>query len=365
MTSFGRGRGWSIQSQNPNKEQGLRRPGNATCGNNFVKDIIDKIVTYDVHEHISPQLIQEITDLLTSAVNKDSLKDTCDNLWKQATLYDSLTAKIGVIFSDYKVALIEDNNKENIRSRFLRLLQDNYMSREKYKMQDKKKFANIVLLHAEVFYHMRLSDGGKLKILAEPLIQYLEDLLQDNVKENIYFIMIQILRSGKDLHAVCPDRLENLMLIIRQMLVKENNYSSQNRAMLLLMIELVNNKYEINDIQLKHFYLSNIKSLSFEYPFSQKELRVVAETKTENDNELREIDNNQRIIREEIKNDLSEQASYSKNPNIPRAIRGSGGLDMPRKGDNINTKLNSLKVTPRQKNNKGWDHDDRFHKDYE
>lgn len=74
MTSFGRGRGWSIQSQNPNKEQGLRRPGNATCGNNFVKDIIDKIVTYDVHEHISPQLIQEITDLLTSAVNKDSLK---------------------------------------------------------------------------------------------------------------------------------------------------------------------------------------------------------------------------------------------------------------------------------------------------
>lgn len=83
------------------------------------------------------------------------------------------------------------------------------------------------------------------------------------------------------------------------------------------------------------------------------------------DNELREIDNNQRIIREEIKNDLSEQGSYSKNPNIPRAIRGSGASDTSRKGDNINTKLNSLKVTPRQKNNKGWDHDDRFHKDYE
>ncbi|XP_050444852.1 uncharacterized protein LOC126848209 [Cataglyphis hispanica] len=360
MTSFGRGRGWSIQ--NPNKEQVLRRPGSATCGNNFVKDIIDKIVTYDIHEHISPQLIQEITDLLTSAVNKDSLKDTCDNLWKQAILYDSLTTKIGVIFSDYKIALIEDNNKENIRSRFLRLLQDNYMSREKYKIQDKKKFANIVLLHAEVFYHMKLSDGSKLKILAEPLIQYLEDLLQDNIKENTYFIMIQILRSGKDLHTICPDRFENLMLIIRQILVKES--SSQNRAMLLLMIELVNNKYEIKDMSLKHFYLSNIKGLSFEYPFSQKELKIVAETKTENDNELQEIDNNQRIIKE-IKNDLSEQASYSKNPNIPRAIRGSGGLDTSRKGDNINTKLNSLKITSRQKNNKGWDHDDRFHKDYE
>lgn len=72
------------------------------------------------------------------------------------------------------------------------------------------------------------------------------------------------------------------MLIIRQILVKES--SSQNRAMLLLMIELVNNKYEIKDISLKHFYLSNIKGLSFEYPFCQKELRIVAETKTENGN---------------------------------------------------------------------------------
>lgn len=74
------------------------------------------------------------------------------------------------------------------------------------------------------------------------------------------------------------------MLIIRQLLVKENSYSSQYRAMLLLMIELVNNKYEIKDVQLKEFYLSNIKAFSFEYPFSQKELRIVAQAKTENGN---------------------------------------------------------------------------------
>ena len=77
------------------------------------------------------------------------------------------------------------------------------------------------------------------------------------------------------------------------------------------------------------------------------------------------VDSNQRIAQEEINNDLSEQGSYSKNPNIPRAIRGSGALDKSRKGDNIN-KLSSLKITsPRQRNNKGWDHDDRFHTDYE
>lgn len=76
MTSFGRGRGWSSQNQNPSKEQSLRRPGIATYGNNIVKDIIDKITTYDMYEYatISPQLIQEITDLLISGVNKDGLK---------------------------------------------------------------------------------------------------------------------------------------------------------------------------------------------------------------------------------------------------------------------------------------------------
>lgn len=74
MTSFGRGRGWSSQNQHPNKEQGLRRPGVATYGNNIVKDIIDKINIYDEYATISSQQIQEITDLLTSAINKDSLK---------------------------------------------------------------------------------------------------------------------------------------------------------------------------------------------------------------------------------------------------------------------------------------------------
>lgn len=112
MTSFGRGRGWASQSQD--REQGLRRPGGgggggatagaggggATAGgggaaaaggggggggggaggggafgsNKVLKDIIDKIVSYDECKSVLPQLIQDIVDLLTIAVNEDSLK---------------------------------------------------------------------------------------------------------------------------------------------------------------------------------------------------------------------------------------------------------------------------------------------------
>lgn len=67
-----------------------------------------------------------------------------------------------------------------------------FLAREKYRMEDKKVFANIVSLHAEVYYHMRLSNGNKVNILAEPLIHYLGDLMQISVEENIYFIMIQV-----------------------------------------------------------------------------------------------------------------------------------------------------------------------------
>lgn len=66
------------------------------------------------------------------------------------------------------------------------------LAREKNRVEDKKTFANIVLLHSEVYYRMRLSNSNKLKILAEPLIHYLGDLLQDSPKENLYFILIQV-----------------------------------------------------------------------------------------------------------------------------------------------------------------------------
>lgn len=70
MTSFGRGRGWVIQTQT--KDQILRRPGGTA--NNIVRDITDKIINYDVRQHISPQLIQEITDLMTSTFDKNNIK---------------------------------------------------------------------------------------------------------------------------------------------------------------------------------------------------------------------------------------------------------------------------------------------------
>lgn len=77
------------------------------------------------------------------------------------------------------------------------------------------------------------------------------------------------------------------------------------------------------------------------------------------------IDNNQRFIREEVTNDTSEQGNYSKSTNVPRAIRGTGALNKDKsKHGNISTKLNSMKLTPPRQKNKGWDHDDRFHKDY-
>lgn len=83
------------------------------------------------------------------------------------------------------------------------------------------------------------------------------------------------------------------------------------------------------------------------------------------DNQLREIDNDQRIIREDMKNNVTEHGSYAKNSSVPRAIRGSGALDKSKKGNNINTKSNSLRTTPPRERNKGWGHDDRFHEHYE
>ncbi|KYM98695.1 PREDICTED: uncharacterized protein LOC108777428 [Cyphomyrmex costatus] len=364
MTSFGRGRGWSSQNQSQDKDQGLRRPGGSTSSNNKVlKDIIEKITLYNENED---SLIEDIMKLLIIVIKEDNLRSVCDSLWKQA-IYHSLTTKIAIIFSSVPIIRLEDNNENSIRSLFLRFLQDNYISKQKDRAEDQRAFANKALLHADVYYHMKLSNGNRLKVLAEPLIQYMEDLLQDNPKDNIYFVMKQILRSGKDLYAVCPNGLENLIMTIRQLIIDENfpKLSPENYAALLLIVELANNDYEIKDTRLINFYFSNIKSLSFESPSSQKQLKMIVTTKTENDNQLWEVENNQQIVKEEVKNDVPEHGNYAKNTNVPRAIRGSGALDKPKKGTDINAKSNSLKTTLPRERNKAWGHDDRFHEHYE
>lgn len=152
MTSFGRGRGWSSLQD---KDQVLRRPGELASRftvYGVAKDIIDKIDACDVpREDMSPQLIQEITDLLAIAANKDKdclkycasplirrqdyftvspsntllySRDTCYTLWDQATHNDSLTTKVAAIFSE--INYIEKDSKGSIRSYFLRFLQNNY-----------------------------------------------------------------------------------------------------------------------------------------------------------------------------------------------------------------------------------------------
>lgn len=78
---------------------------------------------------------------------------------------------------------------------------------------------------------------------------------------------------------------------------------------------------------------------------------------------LQEVDNvpSHRISKEEINDVCNKQNQYSKG----RAIRGTGALDT-KKEDNIDAKLNSMKIAfSSQKNADFWDHDDRFHKDYE
>lgn len=65
-------------------------------------------------------------------------------------------------------------------------------AKDKTRAEKKRVFANVVLLHADVYLHMKVRDGNRLPILAEPLIHYLEDLLEDNPRSNILFILAQV-----------------------------------------------------------------------------------------------------------------------------------------------------------------------------
>lgn len=82
------------------------------------------------------------------------------------------------------------------------------------------------------------------------------------------------------------------------------------------------------------------------------------------ENQTQEIDNNEHAIEIGIKSDVHEQSNYMKGSTVPRAIRGTGATDK-KEEDDLNTTLTSIEIAPARRKNKGWDHDDRFHKDYQ
>lgn len=66
------------------------------------------------------------------------------------------------------------------------------------------------------------------------------------------------------------------MMKIRKILVKEN-LTPEDRAMLLLTIELTSNNYQVPELEIKYFYLSIIKTISFDYPFTLDPVKVIME----------------------------------------------------------------------------------------
>ncbi|XP_008207935.1 uncharacterized protein LOC100679564 isoform X2 [Nasonia vitripennis] len=363
--SVGRGRGRGFAEV---RETTLRRPGQSFAPK--FSSLVNLIENLTLDETSSK--VDDIAQAINDSIKNNSLKEVIEDLHNQALEDSVFGTKLAIACSDTKVYSINDCN---LRLILLQTLQKDFEERGEIKKRSVFQFRNAVTLLGEVY--MRLKINGKLlDILAGPLLQYLELLLEASEEEDIALVSSMILMNGQKIFETSPSELEDFTIRARGVLINRN-LSARSRGALLFIIDLTSAHFALPE-KLKEFYQNEIENLNIN--------NINGKGNAESDKPKNKpiqptADNNVGNVTRTPKqskvpgfgaHEKSTPSAANERPVMPRAIRGAGAVDS---GKDKNAKKSPRgkkdKLTDEQiwssKQNTGskvWGHDDRFDKDY-
>ncbi|XP_014217528.1 uncharacterized protein LOC106646039 [Copidosoma floridanum] len=384
--SFGRGRGFSDGKDIP-----LRRPGQSMPIK--YNDLINFIANLSIKDATSGVKTDEIVQIINDAIKNKSLKEVYDELHEHALNSDrQFCIKLALACCDSKIHSINDNS---LRLMVLQKLQKNYEEKDEIKQNSIFAFRNAVVLLGEVYNNLRISNRP-MDIFANPLLDYLNILLETSEEPDVYIVTSQIYTNGRKIFDTIPTQLAHFIMKVRLVLINRN-VSAKSRGMLLFIIDFANQNYAPLTELLKEFYLNDLdnkllaeiltgdrsdnestskNNIHVEKDNAQSNIRTII-TPTEQPSPDNAVSNSMKAARQKSMNafavgEKSPPNAVNERP-VPRAIRGAGALDT--------YKDRNLKKSPRGKkdkltdeqiwsskqntNSKNWGHDDRFEKDYD
>ncbi|XP_063986015.1 uncharacterized protein LOC135167083 [Diachasmimorpha longicaudata] len=346
MTTMGKGRGWSRQSQEP----ALRKPGPPSRPRD---EVIERIRDLDVSDVTS---IETSSSAAQIVVNKGDLTNIT-KLYNEALEDRSFIPNLLAIFY----------HPSNHFSTFINVLQPDYERREELAMKSSSKFLNLVCLMGEILQRSSRFLGGRIyPVFTSAVINLCKTLLESSEEDEIEVVMNQIWLNGEKLNAQLPKQMAELMSQIREVLVSKN-LSTRSRAMLLYAIEISHNNYVTSlNSDVEKFYESYLKKETIAELIELRNLAAASEATTLESKSTKFLNQEKQSplnlnIRKSKQPEEELQKDPQPNAGRPRAIRGSGvngGCDEERK--------NSKKTPFSDKSDvkKGWGHDDRFQRDY-
>ncbi|XP_076240689.1 uncharacterized protein LOC143183134 [Calliopsis andreniformis] len=238
--SGSRGRGWAQNDKNP-----LPRPGRPLCPENIDSTKLINIINA-VNKNLEEK-VEEAVKYISEKENDESLKSINGKLYEHAMSNRQFGPKLIMLYRNPKFK--EDSKGSIMWKHLVYSLQTDYERKEQLREENVAYFHNVVCLFSEFL----LQSQSTLSVLYLALLEYMELLLKTATTDDIKIFTEQVITHRSYLLDNLRKELDELMIVVRQTLVKEN-ISLASRQMLLYIIDLINHNCDPLPQNLQEFY---------------------------------------------------------------------------------------------------------------
>uniref|UniRef100_A0A182WBC7 Uncharacterized protein n=1 Tax=Anopheles minimus TaxID=112268 RepID=A0A182WBC7_9DIPT len=138
-----------------------------------------------------------------------------------------------------------------IRNGIIGMLQQNFLSIERLKQENMKRFFNSVTLLGQYYYRKRVAFGKRIQILGQSLFLLLTSELEQEINESCAhpstywfnpsiakLVMAQLTLNGEDAKVELQKELNDLLYTMRKALIVIPNMCAQAKALLMMALDL-------------------------------------------------------------------------------------------------------------------------------
>ncbi|XP_027232431.1 CBP80/20-dependent translation initiation factor [Penaeus vannamei] len=264
MPQAGRGRGMTV-----GQGEALRRPGPVNNGGDTAraKTIVDSILKIKSPDDLQ---LQDLASEIKSTMNdEEELKWFVEELCTQGLSERNCAPVAAKLFG-----LIAQHHagESKIRTLLLRRVQSEYAKKDDLAVSDWSHFVTSALFLGEVFYHVKSEQNTPFKVLAAPVLKYLEMIIQPNldkdanknIDDDMIVVSRQLLLNGAVLHEAVPSGVLEVVQSVTKILCLCQLSTATRLNLLAALAEMWPMLDTNNDIRTQHALLATSIGVSLD-----------------------------------------------------------------------------------------------------